>query len=144
MIQDGANINVQTFVGETPLLLAIKAAISESLTHTVGELINQGANTELGNERGVTPLMMAAYNGRVEIVRWLINIGTSKTSKWNGKTAHTIAMECGYTKVAELIEGPWYEIERERREKRVESKEEREYKEEKALMNYFRFKKFPW
>lgn len=53
---------------------------------------------------------MWQQRNRIKIVRELIKAGANKYTKYNGKTAHMVATELGYTKIANLLVPAWYEL----------------------------------
>lgn len=101
LIQYGANIQLRNSAGETPLLLAVRSN-NKSLTEILLEhgadprvgdrlgaeplhfardaaiiqhLLHQNADPEAAAEGGITPLMVAAYQGRAEAVKALVDNG---------------------------------------------------------------------
>jgi ankyrin repeat protein len=73
LLQKGALLNNQNFMGETPLFYAAKAGQTEMVKY----LISQGANVELADTIGRTPLMAAISEEHCETVQVLIAAGVS-------------------------------------------------------------------
>src|SRR5262249_4560672 len=68
----GANVQVRTGLGNTPLILAARRAGN---TRTVQLLLERGANPTERNEAGVGPVLSAAASGDVQTVRFLLAAG---------------------------------------------------------------------
>jgi len=75
LILQGANINVKSKFGETPLQLASR----EGHLKIVKELISQGAKIDEKDKSGNTPLQFASRHGHLEIVKELISQGANYT-----------------------------------------------------------------
>jgi len=71
LIDHGADINAQNFVGETALYLAS----SRGLLEKVELLLENGARTQIANLDGATPLHVACAGGYEEVVSLLIQYG---------------------------------------------------------------------
>lgn len=68
-------------------------------------LIAMGADVNVRNEAGETPLMCAAAKGYADMVQILIQNGANPRLENNrGETALTIALMKGYTRIAESLE----------------------------------------
>ncbi|XP_064457287.1 ankyrin repeat domain-containing protein 17-like isoform X2 [Ornithodoros turicata] len=98
LLSQGADINAQTEeTQETALTLACCGGFLE----VADFLLKAGANLELGAS---TPLMEAAQEGHVELLRYLVNAGACVNAKTaTGDTALTYACENGHTDVADLL-----------------------------------------
>jgi ankyrin repeat protein len=72
LVAAGANIQVRTALGNTPLILAARRAGN---SRTVKLLLQRGANPTERNEAGVGPVLSAAASGDVETVRLLLDAG---------------------------------------------------------------------
>lgn len=98
LLSQGADINAQTEeTQETALTLACCGGFLE----VTDFLIKAGADLELGAS---TPLMEAAQEGHVDLVRYLIGAGASVNAcTATGDTALTYACENGHTDVADLL-----------------------------------------
>eukprot|EP01038_Epipyxis_sp_PR26KG_P010710 gene10710-14381_t len=73
LVKYGANLNALSSDGnKTPLLAACYAGNIKA----VQELVIQGADYNLPNKRGDTPLMVATYKNHLDIVKFFLSIGT--------------------------------------------------------------------
>lgn len=97
LLQAGANPNVESFEGATPIMNAVQ---SDKMEH-LQLLIAQGAEVNKQDNRGFTALHRAAEMGHVEIVKELLKQGADKTVEAEGQTALSLA-EIGEN--AEIIE----------------------------------------
>ena len=104
LIDNRADVNTRTFLGQTPLNYAIKSDNVNNL-EIVELLINNGALIEYQNLRGNTALHIAAQLGRKEIVEFLINNGANVnvTNTKHGTTPLHDAINKGYEEIAELL-----------------------------------------
>ncbi|XP_043924865.1 ankyrin repeat and KH domain-containing protein 1-like [Protopterus annectens] len=98
LLAQGANINAQTEeTQETALTLACCGGFSE----VADFLIKAGADIELGCS---TPLMEAAQEGHLELVKYLLSAGANvHATTATGDTALTYACENGHTDVADVL-----------------------------------------
>uniref|UniRef100_A0A8C3LMS6 Ankyrin repeat and KH domain-containing protein 1 n=1 Tax=Chrysolophus pictus TaxID=9089 RepID=A0A8C3LMS6_CHRPC len=98
LLAQGANINAQTEeTQETALTLACCGGFSE----VADFLIKAGADIELGCS---TPLMEAAQEGHLELVKYLLTAGANvHATTATGDTALTYACENGHTDVADVL-----------------------------------------
>ncbi|XP_068134225.1 ankyrin repeat and KH domain-containing protein 1-like isoform X2 [Hyperolius riggenbachi] len=98
LLAQGANINAQTEeTQETALTLACCGGFAE----VADFLIKAGADIELGCS---TPLMEAAQEGHLELVKYLLAAGANVHAKTaTGDTALTYACENGHTDVADVL-----------------------------------------
>lgn len=71
----------------------------------VHRLLQQGANVDLQNESGWTPLMYAAHYGHYNVVKMLIDYGANVniTEKIQGRTPLMLAASCGHTRCIEVL-----------------------------------------
>jgi ankyrin repeat protein len=68
-------------------------------------LIAMGADVNVRNDAGQTPLMFAAEKGYADMVQVLIQHGANpKLANNQGESAMTIALMKGYTRIAESLE----------------------------------------
>lgn len=98
LLSQGANINAQTEeTQETALTLACCGGFLE----VADFLLKAGADLELGSS---TPLMEAAQEGHLELVRYLLDQNANVAAQTQtGDTALTYACENGHTDVADLL-----------------------------------------
>ncbi|KAL0275144.1 UNVERIFIED_CONTAM: hypothetical protein PYX00_003100 [Menopon gallinae] len=99
LLSQGANINAQTEeTQETALTLACCGGFVE----VADFLLKAGADLELGAS---TPLMEAAQEGHIELVRYLLEYyhANVNAQTQTGDTALTYACENGHTNVASLL-----------------------------------------
>ncbi|GIY63342.1 ankyrin repeat and KH domain-containing protein 1 [Caerostris darwini] len=108
LLSQGADINAQTEeTQETALTLACCGGFLE----VADFLIKAGADIELGAS---TPLMEAAQEGHIELVRYLIASGANVNAMTaTGDTALTYACENGHTEVADLLLQAYAKLEHE-------------------------------
>jgi ankyrin repeat protein len=71
LIDNGVDLNIQNYIGETALFIAA----SRGYTEKVEFLLENGARTQISNLDGATPLHAAAAGGHEEVVSALINYG---------------------------------------------------------------------
>lgn len=66
----------------------------------MGLLLRQGANIEAANEEGMTPLLVAASQGRVRELQMLLERGANvEAVNEEGRTPLLVAASQGYVKV---------------------------------------------
>jgi ankyrin repeat protein len=76
-----------------------------SNTIIVELLLDKGANINLANEDGWTPLICAASINRVDVIKILLSNGADINLKnKDGKTARDIAQKLGHTKIVAAID----------------------------------------
>ena len=100
LIDGGADVNVQTVDGTTPLMFAAENKQTACLKY----ILNAGAQVNDCNHYGETALMMAAEKGNLECLKILIEAGADVNKgpliKWPGenccKTALMLAAKGGY------------------------------------------------
>ena len=57
-------------------------------------LVEHGADIEAVANLGDTPLILNSYNGRVDIIKYLLSVGANKEAKNNkGQTAYDVACD---------------------------------------------------
>ncbi|XP_038061254.1 ankyrin repeat domain-containing protein 17-like isoform X2 [Patiria miniata] len=107
MAQD-ANINAQT---EETQETALTLACCGGFLDVAKFLIDVGADIELGCS---TPLMEAAQEGHVELVKFLLSKNANvRAVTATGDTALTYACENGHTDVADVLLAAWADLEHE-------------------------------
>lgn len=100
LLDQGANINIKTKSGTTPLMMAaMKGHVA-----IVNLLIDNGALINTKNKFGVTALMYAALENRKDVVGILLDRGAkvNLTSK-KGKTALMFALKRQNREIADMI-----------------------------------------
>jgi hypothetical protein len=100
---DPADINARDESGSTPLLWA-SGGHNFKDGSVLRLLLEHGADINVQNRLGWTPLHLASINGALEVVRLLLEHGADVEVKGNdGKTALQEAAGRGYDKVVELL-----------------------------------------
>lgn len=94
IIAAGANINSQITTGETTLSIAI----GNDHPEVAEVLLNAGAKTDIIDSNGWTPLMLAVYLGKIDIVRQALKLPSNlNTRNSDGLTAlHLTANSSSY------------------------------------------------
>ena len=84
----------------------------KELLESLNGLIESDSEVEIIDQQGVTPLMLAATKGNLEIVKLLLAKGAdiTKTSK-EGKTALNYAMANGHIKITTILTEKQEELE---------------------------------
>jgi ankyrin repeat protein len=97
-----AEVNAQDKSGQTPLLLSIDSCdISEK---TVRALVAAGANVNIGNDNGISPLHMAAGHGSPHCAEILLQAGASVNAvDKDGDTPLLIASKCGHDECVSIL-----------------------------------------
>lgn len=80
LLDQGANINAQTYQGDTALILA--GWLTNNLD-LIALLVERGADVNIPNENGDTPLIDAAYKGKNDILEYLLNNGADVDAENN-------------------------------------------------------------
>jgi hypothetical protein len=103
LLQAGADPN--RLQAQKRTVLHIAAALK---TAPIRELVAAGATLDFQDERGWTPLMVAAWDNRLESVEALIQSGCKQDLKEfaAGKTAYDLAEAAGYTQICSLLKSP--------------------------------------
>ena len=101
LCKHGADVNLPTYPGSTPLSIAIYFGHVEAvrvLLRAPGVRVNQG------NRTGVTPLGVATRQGRKDIVRMLLRKGADPNrADINGVAPLHVACLKGYTDIARML-----------------------------------------
>lgn len=101
LIKQGANIDAQTAIGDTAL---IAAAWRTDNLNLIKLLVSYGADVNISNYDGNTPTMDAAFLGKVEILRYLLNNGADVTLRnRNKQTALDLAKSKNQEQAIELL-----------------------------------------
>lgn len=97
LIANGANVNEHDIRDHQT---AVHVAASIECEETLEFLYAQGADFNAQSRSGNTPLMMAAHNGNLKIVKLLIELGADVNVRNNkGKTAMNFAMTKWHEKI---------------------------------------------
>ena len=101
VLNQGANINARTSSGDTSLILAGWKTNNLKLIHY---LFERGVDLNLSNNNGDTPLMDAAYLGKIAILSYLLENGAETTLKnKRGKTALDLSRSKNNTEATQLL-----------------------------------------
>ena len=101
LLSQGANINAQTDQQDTAVILAGWAHKSLDL---VRYLVERGADVNISNENGDTPLIDAAHLGTNDILKFLLQHGAERQFKNNaGLSARAMAEKSGNAVGLELL-----------------------------------------
>jgi serine/threonine-protein phosphatase 6 regulatory ankyrin repeat subunit B len=85
LLTAGAEVNIWDFHHRTPLLHAVTG---EDADAKVSMLLARRAKVNMADDQGITPLMKAAYRGKVVMVQALLTHGAEVNAKAkDGKTA---------------------------------------------------------
>lgn len=101
IVKDGANLEAINEFGQTPLIVAVLLN-HESI---VRELVSLGSDVNRPDAiEGQTPLILAARDGRLEIVKFLLEEKANPlfTNK-KGQTALSLALENGHQRIVDLL-----------------------------------------
>jgi ankyrin repeat protein len=99
-----ADINTRCDFGITPLCDAVSDSHPESYPEVVQFLLEHGADPNVLQNDGRTPLRIASKSGQSEIVRLLLEHGADvNLANDSGRTALQLALENEHDKVVELL-----------------------------------------
>ena len=100
LLQNGARVEEHMDQGATPLIVAADVS-------TAQVLISHQAQVNAQNDFGLTALMNAAAEGKVDVVKLLIESGADPALKdHSGKTARQWAAERNHPEVVALLKAP--------------------------------------
>jgi ankyrin repeat protein len=99
LLDGGADVNVRSQLGRTPLLVA---ASTNGTAETVGLLLEKGADVNAADSTGVTPLIAAATVGDATVPTLLLARGADANARANVGQAATALMGAAYNGNAEL------------------------------------------
>lgn len=105
LLSRGADINAVS--GNEQRVTPLHSALANPQNSAVGQLlIGAGAELDIKQAEGYTPLHYAAANGLDQVVRSLLAHGVDTGIRnHQGKTAYELALERGKTSTAGLLEG---------------------------------------
>jgi ankyrin repeat protein len=100
LLSAGADVNPRDEIGQTALILA-----ADKDPSMVRELLEKGADVNVQTSiSGETPLIAAAYAGRLETVEMLIKAGANVNIRAkNGKSALDVALDKGFAEVVKSL-----------------------------------------
>ena len=103
--------------GHTGLQIAAAGGFSEALEKLIEQVLKIGPKEDIddADEDGRTPLMMAAYNGKLDCVRMLVHLGKAniKAVDEKGKTARGYAESRKHDKMIAFLDNPKAPVEEE-------------------------------
>ncbi|KAF4532332.1 hypothetical protein B566_EDAN003635 [Ephemera danica] len=106
-VQKGANMEIRTNDGDTPMYLAVRALLEteERPRFTLLQLLLEaGGSVNVVNHSGYSPLHLAAANGSKRLVRWLVEKGASPFQRNSqGYRPIDLANLGGHVKVVPLL-----------------------------------------
>jgi ankyrin repeat protein len=104
LLDKGADINARDSDGQSALMYASKRSFNE----TAALLINHGADVNVqSRKKEITPLVLAAVAGNVELVRMLLEHGADPNlTDIFGRSAKELAAKKGNTAVVDLLPDP--------------------------------------
>lgn len=101
LIEQGANVNSQAKNNDQ--IRPIHATAANGNLMILKALLDKGADVNAVQAGDFTALHEAAHSGNLEMTQLLLNYGARKTAVSNGKTPYDIAVEKGFTAVAQLL-----------------------------------------
>jgi ankyrin repeat protein len=102
LLDQGANVNVQTSQGDTAVILA--GWLTNNLD-LLALLVERGADVNIPNKNGDTPIIDAAYKGKNEFLEYLLRNGANKDVKNNaGLSAIDMAREAENLDAIKMLE----------------------------------------
>jgi uncharacterized protein len=104
LLEKGADINARDSDGQSALMYASKRSFND----TAALLINHGADVNVqSRKKEISPLVLAAVAGNVELVRMLLEHGADPNlTDIFGRSAKELAAKKGNTAVVDLLPDP--------------------------------------
>ena len=110
LLKSGSDVHRRDKHGHTALHHAVGSPTStfgdgaELQRKCVEQLVEHGAEVDAKDERGVTPVINAAWFGCLPSVRYLLKKGASAaTCDSKGRNAEALALERGHTEIAKML-----------------------------------------
>jgi hypothetical protein len=100
LLEKGADVNIKSEFGETPLIEAIR---SDNIV-IIRLLLEKGANLNARDDVGLTPFFAAIKSGSIDITKLLLKKGADVNARDNsGKTPLMLAAERGNLDIAKAL-----------------------------------------
>lgn len=106
LLANGADVQRRDIYGHTPLHCAVgsPSAAPERQRECVRLLLDRGAEIDVVDQSGITPLMHAAWFGCLPAFRLLLERGASMSKRdQRGGTASDLARERGHEEIANIL-----------------------------------------
>ncbi len=106
LLDRGADLALANRDGMTALHYLVLMYVEEpALLETLQAFMANGADPDVSNGDGTTPLMLAAQRDRLQVATYLLSAGADpKATAKDGRTALSIALERGHAEMAGLLE----------------------------------------
>ena len=105
LLENGADPNIQSNDGETPLMSASYRSYRPGSTDIVKLLLKNGANPNIRDIEGSTALMLVSIEGKIKLAELLLKNGANPNIKNDdGDTALSLAVTGGHADIVELLE----------------------------------------
>jgi ankyrin repeat protein len=106
LFKHGADVDKKGFGGTTPLIKVARTNYAaEHQLRVLELLIKNKANVNLPDNRGMTALMQASENGKVEVVKFLLKHGADRSLKsCEGQTALMLARSANKVEIIQILE----------------------------------------
>lgn len=102
LLDASSPVDTQSHTGETALMILSDSDVNYEL---VKLLLDHGAKTEMSDNHGWTPLLIAAYNGQYDVVQILLKHGASvRAESIDGDCAVVLARLGGFEAVVSLLQ----------------------------------------
>jgi hypothetical protein len=105
LVKQGADVNMTSHAGFTPLAYAIQLGKGNDAAKTVQALLDAGADYNLKYYKGMTATMFAAANGNADVLKVLLSKSPDlKVVNDEGQTALQMAEVANHVEAAVLLE----------------------------------------